>query len=201
MNTQKASSSPRLQEKKEQKRAAILRAARAEFARRGYSDARMADIAKAANVAKGTLFLYFERKADMFECLLREALFLDETHFERREGETPFETIRRIVIQNMELAKNHDDVVLLFMTEGKRFPELREMYFRVVLDRFLNIVKKEVEKIESPNAAPLRKYPQLVLAATYGAVILNVLLEADPQLDDVDFVAEYFNLLRPLFAS
>src|SRR3954468_5307653 len=60
------------------KREAILRAAIDVFADRGYFNAQVADVARAAGVAAGTVYLYFRSKDDLlisiFERTLREAL-------------------------------------------------------------------------------------------------------------------------------
>src|SRR2546426_11642539 len=60
------------------KRAAILRAAIDVFAGRGFFNAQVADVARAAGVAAGTVYLYFRSKDDLlvsiFEKTMREAL-------------------------------------------------------------------------------------------------------------------------------
>src|SRR5205807_9826509 len=60
------------------KRDAILRAATDVFADRGFFNAQVADVARAAGVAAGTVYLYFKGKDDLlvsiFERTMREAL-------------------------------------------------------------------------------------------------------------------------------
>src|SRR6267378_3735694 len=60
------------------KRDAILRAAIDVFAERGFFNAQVADVARAAGVAAGTVYLYFRSKDDLlvsiFERSMREAL-------------------------------------------------------------------------------------------------------------------------------
>src|SRR6266700_1576053 len=60
------------------KRAAILRAAIDVFADRGFFNAQVADVARAAGVAAGTVYLYFRSKDDLlisiFERTMRDAL-------------------------------------------------------------------------------------------------------------------------------
>src|SRR5580704_12118612 len=52
----------------------ILDAALAEFAARGFAAARMDDIAARAGVTKGTLYLYFASKDELFKSLVRESI-------------------------------------------------------------------------------------------------------------------------------
>src|SRR5260221_8605603 len=60
------------------KREAILRAATDVFAERGFFNAQVADVARAAGVAAGTVYLYFRGKDDLlvsiFEKTMREAI-------------------------------------------------------------------------------------------------------------------------------
>jgi len=50
----------------------ILQAARAVFARRGFAEARMEDIAGAAGLSKAALYLYFPGKDDLIAALLEQ---------------------------------------------------------------------------------------------------------------------------------
>lgn len=52
----------------------ILEAARSVFARRGFASATVEDIADAAGVAKGTVYVYFPSKRDLFLATLRDGV-------------------------------------------------------------------------------------------------------------------------------
>ena len=54
--------------------AEILQAARKVFAQRGFNDASMDEIAQAASLAKGTLYLYYPSKLDLYRAALRAGL-------------------------------------------------------------------------------------------------------------------------------
>src|ERR1700686_2848936 len=51
--------------------AEILEAARKVFAKKGFSDATVDDIANAAGVAKGTVYLYYSSKRDVYFAALK----------------------------------------------------------------------------------------------------------------------------------
>jgi AcrR family transcriptional regulator len=101
----------RANEQRESRRAAILKGALRVFGRKGYHQTHVADIIKAAGIARGTFYLYFEGKSAIFLELLdqmleqfRESIVGVDTH----EGAPPVElqligTVRRImdtVVQN-----------------------------------------------------------------------------------------------------
>src|SRR5512144_486661 len=78
MATAVAARRPRLESPPGPKRDAILRAAIDVFAERGYFNAQVADVARVAGVAAGTVYLYFRSKDDLlvqlFERGMKEAL-------------------------------------------------------------------------------------------------------------------------------
>src|SRR3954454_777694 len=62
----------------EQRRCSILQAARAVFARQGYANTVVDDIATQAGIAKGTIYLYFPSKEQIYlAALLEQARQLD----------------------------------------------------------------------------------------------------------------------------
>ena len=56
------------------RRAQVLRHAKRIFARKGYHRTNVADIVGRAHIARGTFYLYFQNKKDLFEELLKHAL-------------------------------------------------------------------------------------------------------------------------------
>ena len=72
----------RRQRERTQRREAILVAAREVFFARGFSNATMGQIAQAAELSKGTLYLYFESKDDLFLALCAQELEGLATRFE-----------------------------------------------------------------------------------------------------------------------
>jgi AcrR family transcriptional regulator len=70
----------------EQRRAQIIEAATSVFARFGFSNARMDDIAEESDLSKGTLYLYFKSKEDIFGGIL-DNFFQREFNFIKRLSE------------------------------------------------------------------------------------------------------------------
>src|SRR5215469_1612904 len=56
------------------RRAQVLRHAKRIFARKGYHRTNVADIISRAGIARGTFYLYFENKRDLFEEILRQVV-------------------------------------------------------------------------------------------------------------------------------
>src|SRR5262249_4032939 len=65
---------PRWKRRKADRPAEILNAALDCFAERGFAATRMDDVAVRAGVTKGTVYLYFKTKEDLFKALIRSEL-------------------------------------------------------------------------------------------------------------------------------
>jgi len=65
---------PRWERRKERRPAELLAAALARFVEHGYAGTRLDDIAASAGVSKGTLYLYFPNKEELFKALVRESV-------------------------------------------------------------------------------------------------------------------------------
>src|SRR3977135_2849544 len=86
------------------KREAILRAATRIFARNGYFNSKVADIAREAEVADGTVYLYFKSKEEIlhsiFEQNMAEAIKSGRVLIEKLRD--PGEKLRRIAMLHLE---------------------------------------------------------------------------------------------------
>src|SRR5262249_1395697 len=65
---------PRWQRRKEARPEEIVNAALETFAEHGFAAARLEDVANRAGVTKGTIYLYFENKEDLFQAVVRETV-------------------------------------------------------------------------------------------------------------------------------
>lgn len=128
---------------KDAKRRAILRAAIRCFAKSGYDATSLDDVARLAEVAKGTLYLYFPSKADLFATLLLEQGFdVFERELEKRRGLSGFaRTYRELVLQG----KREIFDIFLQIDRGDISDELRAQG-RERLERILARLAEHVGK-------------------------------------------------------
>jgi AcrR family transcriptional regulator len=198
---QKAVKLPRAARNAE-RRDAILDAALEEFSANGYAATRLDDVAKRADVAKGTIYLYFADKETLFQELLRSMLSpviggiaaIPDVNLPMRSiAERVIETFMRDVY-----ATRRRDVVRLMLTEGHRFPVLAEFYYREVLSKALGGVRVVLARAAEPgNArhAALVKFPQLLVAPGLVAILWSGLFERFSPLDIDGLMRAHLDLL------
>jgi AcrR family transcriptional regulator len=174
-----------------ERRQAILEAALAEFAERGYAAARLDDVAARAGVAKGTLYLYFAHKEALFEQLVRSAIspLLDRfAEFAAASDLSPLEALDAFfaLFRTEVLGTERKLLLRLIIAEGARFPAIAEVYYREVVTRGLHLMRGLAERAVRQgalvSAAPSR-YPQLIVAPLLLAVIWDGLFSRLHPLD------------------
>ena len=115
------------------KRRQILEGARTVFLSAGYDGASMGEIARAAGVSKGTLYVYFDSKEALFEALiLQEKVSLAETLFTFDPEDTDFPAVlTRLGISFLAEMSRPEHVSVHRMVIGvcEKFPHFGQVYY------------------------------------------------------------------------
>jgi len=187
--TAAAAADPRVSRRAE-RRQAILVAALKEFSARGFAAARLDDVAVAAGIAKGTIYLYFRDKEALFQDLIRSEMSPVVATLETALAvDLP---VRAVAERAVELfvreiyGTSRRDIIRLVISEGPRFPKLADFYYREVLSRIIAAVRallaRALARGELRNDAIIR-FPQLLGAPGVVAIIWSGLFERHDPLD------------------
>lgn len=136
--------------RKEERPAELMAAALDLFVERGYAATRLDDVAARAGVSKGTLYLYFSSKEELFKAVIRSGIVpliergerLHETH----EGSAG-DLLRKIVFawwQSVGSSKLGGIPKLMF-SECRNFPEIGQFYFEEVISRSYRLIESVME--------------------------------------------------------
>ena len=175
----------------EARRRAILEAALAEFAERGYAAARLDDVAARAGVAKGTLYLYFEDKQALFVELIRSAVAPLMDQFSRIAAAPDLSPLQALdtffaLFEREVLGTDRKLLLRLIIAEGARFPAIAEVYYREVVTRGLRLMRGLAERASAEGVFATEatsRYPQLIVAPLLLAVIWDNLFAKMHPLD------------------
>lgn len=151
----------------------ILEAAFIEFSRDGYATTTLDRIAERAGVTKGTIYVYFENKEQLFISMVQEfTKGADETvqaMYETHEGSTAdllraqFSFIYQYIVED----KRRREVVRMLIAEASRFPKLADRYFdeilRPCLDRLKQAIQRGIDRGEIRQSSIVNS-PQVVIA-------------------------------------
>jgi AcrR family transcriptional regulator len=142
-------SAPRWSRRKQARPAELTRAALELFVERGYAATRLEDVARCAGVSKGTLYLYFESKEELFKAVVREGLVPALERGERMVDEhrgAAAELVRELVKGWWQLigATPYGGIAKLMISECRNFPELGQFYYAEVISRGYGVIERAV---------------------------------------------------------
>jgi AcrR family transcriptional regulator len=161
----------------------ILEAAKSVFARKGYNEATVDDIAEAAGVAKGTIYLYFPSKREIFVEALRQgfvALF-DATCSRMEAAGTAEGKIRAFIEVRMEFCDSSREFYRLYYTEfnnlmaspalvGREFQDLYEQQAELLAQALAGGIESgEVKRLDPRSTA------RIIYDTARGAIAQRIL--------------------------
>ena len=142
---------PRWERRKDARPQELLAAALDLFVERGYASTRLEDVARRAGVSKGTLYLYFTNKEELFKAVVREnivpALGEAEDIISAFEGHSA-ELLRCVILGWWERlgATKASGIIKLVMAEAGNFPDLALFYQEEVIARSTRMIGSMFER-------------------------------------------------------
>src|ERR1700678_2888109 len=154
------------------KRERILDAAVRVFAKKGFHATRVSEVAKAAGVADGTIYLYFKSKdqllVSLFEDRVERLLQFLQTELPAKVGAS--EKLRRIIELQLGLLEGERDLAEVITVILRQSTKLMKEYAAPKFMAYLDAIARVVA--EGQKAGDFRDdvAPHLVARATFGAL-------------------------------
>jgi AcrR family transcriptional regulator len=134
----------RWRRRKEARPDEILAAALASFAERGFASTRLEDVAARAGISKGTLYLYFRSKEELFKAVVRATIVPNlervETLVESFEGPSALLLERLLLTMAGVVSSRVGAIPKLVIAEAGNFPDLARFYLDEVVRRGLRLI-------------------------------------------------------------
>ncbi|HET7232086.1 MAG TPA: TetR/AcrR family transcriptional regulator [Longimicrobium sp.] len=196
---------PRWRRRSEARPGEIVSAALDLFVEKGFAAAKMDEIAKRAGVTKGTVYLYFPSKEDLFRAVVEDMMGPNIEAGERlvagHEG-TATELLRKLLMAWWELVGNSRVACLskLMTGEAANFPELAQYYVDHVVVRARRIFQAALQRgIDSGEfrPVPLTDTARLAIAPlVHVSIYKRSMFPFDPEGCDME---RYVNLHIDIF--
>lgn len=154
------------------KREAILRAAITVFARNGYSNSKVADIAGAAGIADGTVYLYFKSKDEILHSIFDRAMaeFIEEGRRELAVIRAPADRLRRIAELHLEKLGADRDLAIVFQVELRSSTKHMEEFSAAGFAEYLDIIRKTIDEGQTTGDFRADIKPIVAAKILYGAL-------------------------------
>jgi TetR/AcrR family fatty acid metabolism transcriptional regulator len=154
------------------KRERILRGAIKVFAQKGFHSCRVSEIARAAGVADGTIYLYFKSKDDILISLFEDRMDALCRAIERETSavDGPSDRLQRIVDVQLGTVKEHRDlaeVVSINLRQSNRF---LKQFAAPRFNRYLDLIAAVVADGQKRGAFRADVSPRVFACALFGAL-------------------------------
>ena len=147
-------SSPRWQRRAEDRPREICAAALEVFAEKGFAAARLEEIAKRAGVSKGTLYLYFEDKEQLFRAVVRDTVGpnVENLRSDLIQTGLPFADLVHLFFTQFVEVTNRvpvGAVAKMVISESRNFPELAKVWHDEVVSKALGTITALIEMAQA----------------------------------------------------
>ncbi len=155
---------------KTDKRDALLRAAIETFAARGFFNAQVADVARTAGVAAGTVYLYFRGKDDLlisvFEKTMKEAIAAGRAHI--APVSDPLAQLRTIARLHLDRMSRDRNLAIVFQIELRQSTKFMERFSATHLREYLGIIRDVIARGQTQGVFRKELNPTLAAKLLFG---------------------------------
>lgn len=154
------------------KRGRILEAAIKMFAERGFHTATVAEIAREAGVADGTIYLYFKSKEDLLLRLFDEKMteLTAEARTEVEGQRTAPEKLRRFIQLHLSLVERNPDLASVLIVELRQSAQFLRAADRNKLAAYADVIAEVVRAGQESGELDATVSPGTVKRAMFGAL-------------------------------
>jgi TetR/AcrR family fatty acid metabolism transcriptional regulator len=154
------------------KRARILKAAVGVFAQKGFYETRVAEIAKAAGVADGTIYLYFKNKDDVLISIFQDRIgqLLELLRVELAAISEPERKVRRIIELQLGLLEGRRDLAEVLTVNLRQSSLLLKQYAAPLFAEYLEILASVLRLGQVTGAFRPDIQPAILARALWGGL-------------------------------
>src|SRR5882672_4029982 len=139
-------SSTRWRRRKDARPGEIVTAALACFAERGFAATRLEDVASRAGITKGTLYLYFPNKEELFKAVVRQAVVpniaLGEALVAESTEPAPVVLEQLVARLSVAMVAPASAIPKIVVAEAGNFPDIARFYLEEVIQRGLGLFRR-----------------------------------------------------------
>ena len=151
---------------------AILRGAIQVFARSGYFNAKVAEVARAAGVADGTVYLYFKNKDDLLVSIFNTAMaeFNARAKQELAEIADPHQQLRHFAKLHFEALEADRELAVVFQVEFRHSTRFMEQFSETMLADYLKMLREILERGQKQGVFRASLNPKIIAKVIFGAL-------------------------------
>jgi TetR/AcrR family transcriptional regulator, fatty acid metabolism regulator protein len=151
---------------------AILRAAINVFASRGFFQSKVADVAQAAGVADGTVYLYFKSKDDLLISIFNETMdeVIARSRGELEKIEDPVARLRKLASMHLSWLGRDRQLAVVFQVELRQSTKFMEEFSMTRLAEYFEMIREVIVDGQSKGIFRKEVQPQVATKVFFGAL-------------------------------
>lgn len=196
---------PRWKRRKDARPQEVIDAALALFSEFGYSQTRLDDVAAKAGISKGTVYLYFASKQDLFEAVIQDRItpWLEAIASQQIDDTEPTDqVIRNFLGWGWEqfLETKLFMITKVVLAESNNFPDLARFYIREVMgpvhEHVAMLLHRGLARGEVDGEITPERIKVLLAPLSWLSMWRQVLLaHSSPPVDESRFVREAIEMV------
>ncbi|MBX3280407.1 MAG: TetR/AcrR family transcriptional regulator [Acidobacteria bacterium] len=150
----------------------ILRAAAKVFARSGYFNSKVSDVAREAGIADGTVYLYFKSKDELLSSIFSAAMdeFIRRARAELAGIVDPREQLRHFAYLHFASLERDRDLAIVFQIELRQSTKFMEQFSSAQLAEYFQIIREIIETGQQRGLFRPQLSARLVAKFLFGAL-------------------------------
>jgi TetR/AcrR family fatty acid metabolism transcriptional regulator len=158
--------------KDENKHQKILQAAIRVFSEKGFYNSRVSEIAKEANVADGTIYLYFKNKDDILISLFEEEFgkIVQNMRAALEKDQDALQKIKRFAITHLSIVSKQQELGEVMGVEVRQSSKFMKEYINKPFIEYLNIIRSVVTEGQEKGLIRKDLTPGIMKRAFFGAL-------------------------------
>jgi len=175
------------------KHSKIIRAATKVFAKKGFFNARISDIAKEAKVADGTIYLYFNNKYDMLLSVFEEKIgkLVEQLNAQLESEDDPRRMLEIFIINHLREMKKNKNLAEVIQIELRQTNKMIRDYRNNKFSDYLNIISTIIKKGQAKKVFRSDIMPGIAKRAIFGALdeiarIWSINIDSEYRLEDTE---------------
>lgn len=150
----------------------IIEAAVKVFAKNGFFNSKVSEIARAANVADGTIYLYFQNKDDILICLFEEEMsrVLDNVRQAIAGEDDPARQLALFAQAHLNLLERNQQMAEIIQVELRQSSKFMKEYKNEKFHEYLNIISSIIRDGQAKGVFRADIKPGVAKRAFFGAL-------------------------------
>lgn len=150
----------------------IIKAATKIFAKKGFYQARICDIAREAQVADGTIYIYFESKDDILISLFEEQMkvVLENMMAQISRQQDPMKKLERFALIHLQLIEQNKSMAEIIQVELRQSSKFMKEYENKQFAQYLELIGDIIREGQEKGVFREEVIPGVAKRAFFGAL-------------------------------